>query len=115
GAQYDRGEESGAQKVGLRRDRRAQAFGKNMNRAVIIEEGKSARETSRFRWSMIVQMLTQPQPVTIPMVVLMLLIPFYFVIGKILTPGRILHAPALALDGLVPLQPAWSLIYCSFY
>ena len=64
---------------------------------------------------MIGELLTRPQPVSIPMVVLALLVPFYIVIGEILTPGRTLHDPALSLDRVVPLQPTWSLIYGSFY
>jgi len=61
-----------------------------------------------------VETLTRPYPLSIPMVVLMLLVPFYIVIAE-LTPGRTLHAPELALDRVVPLQPTWALVYGSLY
>ena len=63
---------------------------------------------------MVVETLTRPYPLSIPMVVLMLLVPFYIVIAE-LTPGRTLHAPELALDRVVPLQPTWALVYGSLY
>jgi membrane-associated phospholipid phosphatase len=40
------------------------------------------------------------------------LVPFYFAIGSP-TPDRTLHAPLLALDRAVYLQPAWELVYSS--
>jgi len=42
------------------------------------------------------------------------LLPVYFFIGALL-PGRTVHAPAFALDELVPLVPAWVLVYGSMY
>jgi membrane-associated phospholipid phosphatase len=48
------------------------------------------------------------------MVALALLVPFYIFIAELM-PGRAVHAPALALDRLLPLQPAWSLVYGSLY
>jgi membrane-associated phospholipid phosphatase len=48
------------------------------------------------------------------MVVLVLLVPFYLVIAELL-PGRVLHAPELAWDRVVPLQPTWALVYGSLY
>ena len=73
-------------------------------------------ETSRTRWSLGVEMLTRPYPlrsrVVVPIVSLMVIFPFYLVIAGI-TRGGNLHLPELALDRLVPLQPAWSLIYAS--
>ena len=48
-----------------------------------------------------------------PAVVLMLLVPYYLVIA-VVTRGRTLHVSELALDRMVPLQPAWSLIYLSY-
>jgi membrane-associated phospholipid phosphatase len=63
---------------------------------------------------MVVQSLTRPYPVTMPMIVLFLLVPFYIFIAE-LTPGRTLHAPELAWDRVVPLQPTWALIYGSLY
>ena len=62
-------------------------------------------------------MLTRPYPlrprVVAPAVVLMLLVPCYLVIA-VVTHGRTLHVPELALDRMVPLQPAWSVIYLSY-
>ncbi len=67
-----------------------------------------------IRWSTIIQSLRRPYPVTIPMVVLVALIPLYIFI-PVLTPGRTLHVPELALDRVVPLQPAWASVYGSLY
>ncbi|MEK6374723.1 MAG: phosphatase PAP2 family protein [Acidobacteriota bacterium] len=48
------------------------------------------------------------------MVVLVLLVPFYIFIPELM-PGRTLHVPELALDRVVPLQPAWALVYGALY
>lgn len=48
--------------------------------------------------------MTRPQPVTIPMVVLFSIIPFYIFIGAEWIPGRALHVPDLALNRVVPVQ-----------
>lgn len=68
---------------------------------------------------MVVESLTRPYPLSIslvvPTVVLMLVVPFYVVIGDLIVPGRTLHIPELALDRLVPVQPAWALVYGSLY
>lgn len=58
--------------------------------------------------------LSRPYRVTIPMVVLVLLVPFYIFIPELM-PGRTLHVPELALDRVVPLQPAWALVYGALY
>ncbi|HSL23314.1 MAG TPA: phosphatase PAP2 family protein [Vicinamibacterales bacterium] len=51
---------------------------------------------------------------TVPMILLVLLIPFYLVIaGR--TRGGAVHAPELALDRLLPLAPVWALIYGALY
>jgi len=63
---------------------------------------------------MVAQSLTRPYRVTIPMVVLVLLVPFYIFIAELM-PGRTLHVPELALDRVVPLQPTWALVYGSLY
>jgi membrane-associated phospholipid phosphatase len=63
---------------------------------------------------MIAQSLTRPYPVSIPMVVLVSLVPFYIFIAEMIH-GRTLHVPELALDRLVPLQPGWALVYGSLY
>lgn len=66
---------------------------------------------------MVVAMLTRPYPlrprVVVPAVALMLLVPCYLVIA-VATRGWTVHMPATALDRMVPLQPAWSVIYLSY-
>lgn len=61
-------------------------------------------------------MLTRPYPlsrrVVVPMVTLMLLVPGYLIIGG-MNADRSLNLPELALDRLIPLQPAWTLVYVS--
>lgn len=59
--------------------------------------------------------LRRPYPVTLSMVVLVSLIPFYVVIPAVLLPGRTLHVPAIRLDGIVPLQPGWVFVYAALY
>lgn len=66
------------------------------------------------RWRGIVKVMSRPQPVTIPMVALFAIIPLYLYIGSLM-PGRILHAPELALDRALPVVPAWSLVYGSLF
>ena len=63
---------------------------------------------------MVVESLTRPYRVTISMVALVLLVPFYIFIAELM-PGRALHVPGLPLDRVVPLQPAWALVYGSLY
>lgn len=65
-------------------------------------------------WSMVAHSLTRPYPVSIPMVVLVSLVPLYIFIAELM-PGRALHVPALAVDRAVPLLPAWALVYGSLY
>ena len=66
---------------------------------------------------MVVEMLTRPYAlpmrVVVPAVTMMVLIPFYLVIAAV-TDDRTLHTPELALDRMVPVQPAWSVIYLSY-
>ena len=62
----------------------------------------------------LVRALTRPYPVTLPMVAFVSLVPLYIFIGRAIA-GRPLHTPALALDRLLPLVPAWALVYGSVY
>ena len=72
-------------------------------------------EAPRSRWwSLVVESLTRPYPVILPMVVLVLLPPSYIFIAE-LVHARRLHVPEVALDRLIPLQPAWALVYGSLY
>ncbi len=59
-------------------------------------------------------LFARPQPVTLPIVLLFSIIPFYLVIGEVVS-GALLHAPELALDRALPVQPGWSVIYLSLY
>jgi membrane-associated phospholipid phosphatase len=75
---------------------------------------RRAPETLPVRWTMVAEMLNRPYRVTVPMVVLVALVPFYVFIPD-LTPGRTRHVPDLFLDHLVPLKPNWALIYGALY
>lgn len=65
-------------------------------------------------WSMVAESLTRPYPVSIPMIVLLALVPLYIFIPGVI-PGRTLHVPELALDRVVPLRPAWALVHGALY
>ncbi|HEY3859152.1 MAG TPA: hypothetical protein VGM47_06005, partial [Gammaproteobacteria bacterium] len=56
----------------------------------------------------------RPQRLTVPMVVLFGIIPFYLVIGAFVSTGPT-HRPESPLDSLFPLMPAWSLVYLSLF
>jgi len=73
-----------------------------------------APDAGRIRWSMVVEMLSRPYRVSLPMVVLVLLVPFYLFIAE-LARERTLHVPELAWDRVVPLEPTWALVYGSLY
>jgi hypothetical protein len=60
------------------------------------------------------QSLNRPYPVSVPMLVLVSLVPMYIVIASLMW-ARTLHVPEIALDRLVPLQPAWVLSYGVLY
>lgn len=66
-----------------------------------------------LQWSMVTESLRKPYRVTIPMVVLVLLVPLYLFIPQFAagTP----NVPALSLDFRIPQQPAWVLVYGSLY
>ena len=89
-------------------------------------ESGNARETQsgvvaempapRLTWRMITEIFARPQPVTIPMVTLFAIIPFYLFIGSYVSHSHwTLHAPEVALDRGLPLHPAWSVIYGSLF
>ena len=58
--------------------------------------------------------LRRPYPVTWPMVVLLAIVPFYIFIG-VWAETRPTHVPALRLDALIPVEPAWALVYGALY
>lgn len=64
--------------------------------------------------SLILASLTRPYRVTIPMVILVSLVPLYIAIAEV-ARGREVHAPAVALDTRIPLLPGWALVYGALY
>jgi membrane-associated phospholipid phosphatase len=73
-----------------------------------------ARGAIGRQWDAAVASLTRPYRVTVPMVLMMLLVPCYIFIAERM-PGRPAHAPALAWDRALPLRPAWALVYGCLY
>lgn len=65
-------------------------------------------------WHTVVETLTRPYPVTLPMVLLVLLVPVYLFLPD-LTPVRTFSRPELALDRAIPVQPPWALVYGALY
>lgn len=66
------------------------------------------------RLTMARQSLARPYKVTIPMIVLVGMVPFYvFIAGP--HPGRTQHVSAIGIDGAIPVVPVWSLIYGALY
>lgn len=63
---------------------------------------------------MVRESLRKPYRVTIPMGVLIVLVPLYLFIPQF-AAQRTPNVPALSLDGRIPLQPAWVLVYGSLY
>ena len=78
----------------------------------------SAPVARRTAWRLAGEMLARPFPlrprVVVPAVTLMVLVPVYLVIPWA-TQGRALHLPETTLDRLVPVQPAWAVIYLSYF
>lgn len=67
-----------------------------------------------LRWRMVVESLNRPYPVSLPMILLVLLVPLYIFIPELM-PGRELRAPGIALDRSIPLHPEWAVVYGSLY
>ena len=65
-----------------------------------------------FRWAVIRELLTRPQPVTLPMVALFAIIPAYLFIGRL---GGTPTTPDIWLDHALPVVPAWSFVYWSLF
>jgi membrane-associated phospholipid phosphatase len=65
-------------------------------------------------WQAVTSIMTRPQPVTLPMIVLFALIPGYLVIGAAVAGGP-MHVPELALDRAIPVVPWWSIVYGSLF
>lgn len=73
-----------------------------------------ARDTIPVQWSLAIRSLTRPYRVSLPMVALIALLPFYIFIARRVSDG-ILHTPELALDRAIPLRPTWALVYGALY
>jgi membrane-associated phospholipid phosphatase len=68
----------------------------------------------RFQWSVIAELMKRPQPVTVPMLLLFAIVPFYLVIGAAVSGGPV-HIPELQFDRDIPVVPGWSLVYGSLF
>jgi len=73
-----------------------------------------ARGFLRREWDAAAASLARPYRVTIPMVLLILLVPCYIFIGDDMR-GRPTHTPAIAWDRELPVRPAWALVYGCLY
>jgi membrane-associated phospholipid phosphatase len=67
-----------------------------------------------FSWREVTQSLARPYRVTVPMVLLVALVPFYIFIPELFPPST-RHVPELALDRMLPLHPVWALVYGALY
>jgi len=65
-------------------------------------------------WREAAALFGRPQPVTIPMVALATIMPFYLYIGHLVRGGPV-HVPAIALDRAIPVEPAWAPVYLSLF
>jgi len=70
-------------------------------------------ETVPLRWGMVVASLNRPYPVTLPMVLLVSLVPLYMFIPVSATGP--MNLPELGLDRRLPIRPTWALIYGAAY
>lgn len=64
--------------------------------------------------SSVAQSLALPYRVSIPMVLLVALVPFYIFIPELLPPET-RYVPEVALDRALPLMPAWAIVYGALY
>lgn len=65
-------------------------------------------------WGALGRAVNRPYRVTFPMVLLVSMVPFYLVIAD-RTGGGGVYAPALPLDRVLPVVPAWALVYGAVY
>ena len=65
-------------------------------------------------WREAAALFRRPQRVTLPMVALATIIPFYLYIGHLVHGGPV-HVPAIALDHAIPVEPAWAPVYLSLF
>lgn len=81
---------------------------------MIDERWPSSRDAVVLDWNTVARAVNRPYPVSLPMVLLVSLVPFYIVIA-VWARGRATYVPSTALDTLLPLQPTWVLIYGALY
>ena len=74
----------------------------------------TAPEAVRVGWGGVLASLRRPYRVTLSMVVLVALVPFYIFIPELIS-ARAFHVPELAWDRTLPLWPSWALVYGSVY
>ena len=75
---------------------------------------RTVHSRAHTTWRMVAEALTRPYPVRWPMVLLVALVPLYLFIPDFALDDTF-HAPELALDRMIPVQPVWSLVYGALY
>jgi membrane-associated phospholipid phosphatase len=78
------------------------------------ERATSPADAIAPNWRVVARAANRRYPVTVPMVLLVGLVPVYLLIADV-ARGRPQHVPALSWDGVVPLEPAWVLVYGPLY
>ena len=73
-----------------------------------------ATMVAELPWRDARESLKRPYRVTIPMVVLVCLVPLYIFIAAVIE-SRPVNAPTTPLDRVIPLVPFWSLVYGALY
>lgn len=77
--------------------------------------GEAGADADSVGFRAAARLFARPQPVTISMVALGLIIPLYLFIGWEFVPGRTVYVPAVWLDYALPVEPAWSVVYLSLF
>lgn len=72
-------------------------------------------DTERIRWRMVAASLNRPYPVSLSMIALVSLVPFYLFLAERAKEGTTLYVPEMPLDRALPLQPTWALVYGPLY
>lgn len=71
-------------------------------------------ENSPFGFQAIGASFRRPYRVTLPMILLVGMVPFYIFIAARAKQSPV-HVPEIALDRLIPLRPEWALVYGALY
>jgi membrane-associated phospholipid phosphatase len=67
-----------------------------------------------FKWRLVAESLARPNPVPLSMVFVGVLVPRYIKVPAWLPP-RVRYVPELALDRVIPVVPAWAIVYGALY